>query len=201
MRVYSALKNLIASESDNKPVEGWQENVLEEISRQKPRKAIFRPWVGAIAAGLMVFGIATTFLSELLLQRNPNNQIQANTLELSIIPSNQSYRGDTAKIGDTLLLESKIAPKLDQTDAITLRLYRDGFEHFSCGIVEKCTIVDNHLKQEVLLTAYGEYQAVVFFDGATPSQSHATSTSLETDILQAMDKNQQIIVGQSIDVR
>ncbi len=205
MRAYRALGELIAGDSDSKPAPGWQEAVLREVRQteleqqdsepqtfEKTRSS--RPWLSAIAAGVAALGIASVFLYDSTLMQDPTQSLQANSLELVLVASDNDYRGNDAKIGDNLSLRSTV----DKPEKALLRVYREGQLHFTCGRKKGCTFKDQRLEQLVELSAYGEYQAIIFLDKVLVNEA---SVSMDADVLDAIDSDNEVIISESLIVR
>jgi len=196
IRAYRTLETLIAENCDTKPQAGWQDAVLREIHQQDTSavRPSNRPWFAAIAAGVATIGIATIFLSDSSLTKAPNESLLASSLELSVIPANESYRGNDAKIGDSLSLKMRV----EKPESMVLRLYRDNKEYFSCGLEQPCDFVSQTLEQDVLLNAYGEYQAVIYLD---KTLVNVPSEDIDKDVLVAVDSKSDIVISDSVVVR
>ncbi len=155
---YLRLISLIQEQSQLNPSEHWQDSVLQNIAKSKSKKLFRRVSEKmAIAASVLVAGIITFNLYSPALQHQSSNN--TSVLSVSIIPSDQQYRGDFVKPGDVLSVSAIIDPKTESE----LRIYRNGKLVYSCDSSrqKKCAFGRNKVETSYPMNAVGEYQVMI----------------------------------------
>jgi len=213
-RKYESLAKLLASQVINQPNESWKDEVrkkMKAIKKRSGRKSSSSgkskvkdktsshgrkptiPWYGSLAASVAVIAITAGIFSKSFFSTQSGSQ----SLAVSVISSEQNYRGTDAKIGDKLNLELKV----NDPENIVVRLYLDGQPYFSCGATQACNLVDKKLSTPIKISALGQYQAVVFMNKKAADKTELPYISIDHDVLAASDIGTEVLISDPIKVR